>query len=137
MTEVLYASYKTNRRTFENQAPRTLHRCNFCTGTGVTDQLHLHCSGAEVVPNSLTVHTVLAPIVNQVLALLKNKVHITCPDCLTCRLSAHYFLECPSGFTKFCVEYSKIEKGINGMNENNNAKQLLRSTFNSNSAIVL
>ena len=39
--------------------PSALYQCNFCSVTeGVTDQLHLQWSGAEVVPDSLTIYTV-------------------------------------------------------------------------------
>ena len=54
-----------------NKASFTLYWCNFCTGTeGVADRLRLHCTGAEVVPNSLTVYTVPVAFVNQITVLL-------------------------------------------------------------------
>ena len=59
--------------------------CNFCTGAeGVTDRLRLHCSGAEVVPDSVTVYTVPVALLIKshycYCALLKSKIHITFPD---------------------------------------------------------
>ena len=51
-------------------APLTLHQCNFCTITGVMVQLRLHCSGAQVVPDSLAIYTVPVAFVNQVAVLL-------------------------------------------------------------------
>ena len=39
-----------------SETPFTLYRCTFCSGTeGVSVQRRLHCSGAEVVPGSITV----------------------------------------------------------------------------------
>ena len=64
-------------------APFTLHWYNFCTGTeGVTVRLRLHCSGAEVVPDSLTVYTVPVAFVNQIAVLLlrivkEHSFHLT------------------------------------------------------------
>ena len=40
------------------------------------DQLRLHCSGAEVVPDSLTVHTVLVSIVTEPVAV--RRLHCSC-----------------------------------------------------------
>ena len=54
-----------------SQVRFTLYRYNFCIGTeGVTVQLRLHCSGAEVVPDSLTVYTVPVAFDNQIAVLL-------------------------------------------------------------------
>ena len=64
-------SYYDMRSNLFIEAPFTLHQCNFCTGAeGVTDRLRLHCSGAEVVPDSLTVYTVPVAFVNQIAVLL-------------------------------------------------------------------
>ena len=71
-------------------APFTLHWYNFCTGPEViTDHLLLHCPGAEVVPDSLIVYTVTVAFVKSSCSIVvmhceRIKVHITCPDSLTC-----------------------------------------------------
>ena len=67
---------------FMSQVPFTLYRYNFCTGTeGVTVHLRLHCSGAEVVPDSLTVYTLPVAFVNQIavlsLRIVKEQIYIS------------------------------------------------------------
>ena len=78
---------------------------HFCTGTeGVTVHLRLHCSGAEVVPDSLTVYTVPVAFVNQIAVLLlrivKEQKYIS--HVLTTRHSIvrSFFPECPSSLIK-------------------------------------
>ena len=91
-----------------------MYRYNFCTGTeGGTVHLRLHCSGAEVVPDSLTVYTVPVAFVNQIavlsLRIVKEQKYIS--HVLTTRHSIirSFFPEYPSGFIKLFGLY-KIKK---------------------------
>ena len=64
-------SKEQKKKSNESWAPFTLHQYNFCTRIEcVTVQLRLHCSGAEVVPDSLTAYTVPVAFVNKIAVLL-------------------------------------------------------------------
>ena len=97
----------------EIKAPFTLHRYNFCTGTeGVTVHLRLHCSGAEVVPDSLTIYTVPVAFVNQVQVLLlrivKEQKYIS--HVLTTRHSIVRSFLSVLPVSSSCFELYKIKK---------------------------
>ena len=97
------------------KAPFTLHRYSFCTGTeGVTVHLRLHCSGAEVVPDSPTVYTVPVAFVSQIAVLLLSivKEQKCISLVLTTRhsIARSFFPECPSGFIKFFLNYTRSKR---------------------------